>query len=199
MNMIVSAAAVGSSVTLAELGNEHRLCELESQILAEYEAANAHDDEIVRLRNIWGDEYERLHTALKIVALSEGRAPTKEERDAIKRHVKVMPEAQDFDRLVDLVEEHFWRIDTLTKEMWHIPATTAAGRRAKMSVFFVTIAHKNFQDSTVDADYDVDMVRRLLFEFAGKEASCGWVEYFERDGVTDRNAGEGEWVQVYAA
>lgn len=175
LNMLVSTVAISSSTPLAAPENDLRLVELEREILAEYEIATQHEDEIIRLRE---QGYAELRS-------EETKHLPVDEQVAIWERAKNAPECREADRLIALGDPHFDRMDALTKEMLSIPATTAQGRRAKLSVFFETIAHERWTRSNHDADYDMEIGRRLLLEFAGNGAAGEWTEQFAREALNE--------------
>jgi hypothetical protein len=60
--------------------------------------------------------------------------------------------------------------DVLIKQMFAIPAHTADGRRAKVTVLFTCIMPSEWRTETdKDADYEIEMARKLLIEFIGGE------------------------------
>ena len=180
--MLVGLATVPSSLPVAaaplSMPDDRRLIELEEMIMAEHRLATQHDDEIWRLSEIWHTASARLSVALRDVAASEGRLPTEEERDAIWKHVGEMPECNEHNRLAKLGEPHFARLETLTKEMWTIPAHTSRGRSAKLNVLLTTVMGSTWRDVDEDVDYDARLARQLLLEFAGEEVSTPWNERF---------------------
>jgi hypothetical protein len=60
-------------------------------------------------------------------------------------------------------------MDALIKQMFAIPAHTADGRRAKATVLLTCIMGSEWTETDKDADYDVEMARKLLIEFIGGE------------------------------
>jgi hypothetical protein len=166
--MFVSTAALaaGSKATASMQPDDSALLKLEEQILEQYEAAHARDDEIYRVFEIWSDEVKRLDREA-IVDLLQGRsALTRNERWEL---VKAMPESKEHSRLVGLGEPFFTRMDALIKQMFAIPAHTADGRRAKAAVLLTCIMPSEWSETDKDADYDIEMARKLLIEFVGGE------------------------------
>ena len=187
MNVLVSTAAVAAAVPTAAFPiaakpdqSDARLIELEQVIMTEYAKATEHDDEIDRLSAISAEEYCRLAKALYVVAASEIRCPTKEEKDAIWDKVYGISEFDDESRLKKLCEPHWKRVDTLTNEMWAIPAKTSRGRNAKLNVLLTTIMSDTWLACDEDVDYDAEQARKLLLEFAGDEVSEPWTARFAR-------------------
>jgi hypothetical protein len=60
-------------------------------------------------------------------------------------------------------------MDALIKQMFAIPAHTADGHRAKATVLLTCIMGSEWTETDKDADYDVEMARKLLIEFIGGE------------------------------
>jgi len=147
--------------------DDAELVKLEEQIFEQYEGAHALDDEIYRVFEIWGDEVKRLDREAIVDHLQGRSALTSDERWQL---VKAMPESKEHTRLVELTEPFFARMDALIKQMFAIPAHTADGRRAKVAVLLTCIMPSEWRTETdKDADYDIEMARKLLIEFVGGE------------------------------
>jgi hypothetical protein len=162
----------------ASTPDDRRLVELEEIIMAEHRLATQHDDEIWRLQAVWKNEYSRLLNELHVVAASEFRLATEQEREAVWEKVKELSEANEQSRLSGLVEPHWARTQALTEEMWAIPAQTSRGRSAKLKVLLVTVMPGTWLDPDTDVNYDEGLARQLLLEFAGHEAAKPWKEQF---------------------
>jgi hypothetical protein len=162
---VANAAAVISQPAFAT-PDDSALVELEEQIFEQYEAAHAHDDEILRLHAIWYDEATRLHNEA-LGEMLKGRTPlTSKQRWDL---VTAMPESKEHTRLVELGEPFFARMDVLVKQMFAIPAHTADGCRAKATVLISCVMGSEWTKTDKEADYDVEMGRKLLIEFVGGE------------------------------
>jgi hypothetical protein len=154
---LAGAAPVGSPQP-----DDAMLLELEKQIFEKHELETAHDDEIIRLFNIYDAELSRLKEDSKA-----GRSTMT--RDEIWARVERMPETQEHERLVLLKHSIFCEKYQLIEQMQAIPALTPEGRRAKLLVllnFNVDDEWRNRDDEVFD---DVRLVRSLLIEFVGGE------------------------------
>jgi len=60
-------------------------------------------------------------------------------------------------------------MDALIRQMFAIQAHTADGRRAKATVLLTCITGSEWTKTDKDADYDIEMARKLLIEFIGGE------------------------------
>jgi hypothetical protein len=103
------------------------LVKLEEQILRHKAAIDKMEAEIGPLEDILDVENHRLHDDFEATRTG----PTFSERKAI---VEGMPEYLECMRLRPLQGNEREAADTLVKQMWAIPAQTAEGRRAKVSV-----------------------------------------------------------------
>lgn len=63
------------------------------------------------------------------------------------------------------------RADVAMRRMWSIPARTDAGRQAKIHVLFLNCLGDDWLAPDREADWDVEMTRALLCEFAGTTSS----------------------------
>jgi hypothetical protein len=103
------------------------LIDIEAKIFQHKAAIDAINPEILRLAEIWRDEFSRL-----IDECDAGRSQlTEKERWAI---VSEMPEAKEQERLGRLTKPHYEAADRLVKKMWAIRARTPEGRAAKVRV-----------------------------------------------------------------
>jgi hypothetical protein len=164
MNMIVSAAALtaGSKAIASVQPNDSVLLEMEEKIFEHRAAAQAYDDEILRLDAIWKPESLRLlHESLA------GRsALTRDEQWAL---VEAMPECKEQRRLEGLQEVHWTEFDRLIEEMWATPAHTPEGRRAKVLVLLGAILGDDRRRGDWHCEYETKRARSLLIEFVGGE------------------------------
>jgi hypothetical protein len=140
--------------------DDSALVKLEEQIFEQYQGATAYDDEINRLHPIWVEEGKRLlHETLA------GRSTlTSDERWAV---VGEMPECIECARLQKLQGAFFDRMDMLVKQMFAMPAHTAEGRRAKVTVLLGCILGNDWRRVDAETDYHELMARRLLIELVG--------------------------------
>jgi len=169
-------AAAGTALALATVtptpaaaalpADDSALLNLEEQIFEQYEAAHAHDDELYQVHVIWRDELSRLESeAIKAAIESRPFLTQKQQWDL----VTAMPESKEHTRLVTLGEPFFARMDLLIKQMFAIPAHTADGRRAKVTVLLTCVMGSEWTETDKDADYDIEMARKLLIDFIGGE------------------------------
>jgi hypothetical protein len=162
--LATSQPIAAASAPAAQL-NEARLLKLEDQILEQYEGAIAFDDEIIRLSEIWNAENHRLADEF-----NAGRSTlTPAERWAL---VRAMPESNEHNRLVELQNPFYERMDALVKQMFAIPALTAEGRRAKAEVLLGCIMGDDWRHIDKETDYPELMARKLLIEFIGGEPAA---------------------------
>jgi hypothetical protein len=148
------------------------LLDLQKQIFAAHEAATVNHAEIKRLGDIIGAEVERLYNDVYVHRRSN---LTEKERWAI---VLAMPEAKEHDRLVTLAQPHHDRVIELIEQMWAIPTTTPEGRRAKFSVLLDHVMGNGWLER--DADWHIELARRMMIEFVGGEPTAQLREQFGR-------------------
>ena len=140
--------------------DDSELLQLEKQIFEQLEAAQAYDDEIFRLSEIWEAELSRLENEFYA-----GRsALTTMERWAI---IKAMPESAEHERLTKLQRPYYDAYDTLIERMFSIPAQTAEGRRSKVAVLLKLYLGEDLLSDDEDTDYPLRTARNLLIEFVG--------------------------------
>jgi hypothetical protein len=159
------AAAAMPQACSASL-DDSELVNLEEQIFEQYEGACAFDAEIIRLSAIWTAEGRRLYEEALSREVQAGTYLTPDERWAL---VSDMPECEEHNRLCRLQDPFLARMDALVKQMFAMPAHTAEGRRAKVSVLLGCILAGDWQLTDDEMDYPEQMVRRLLIEFVGGE------------------------------
>ncbi|WFU44190.1 hypothetical protein QA640_18095 [Bradyrhizobium sp. CB82] len=137
--------------------------QLEEEIFDAYWAAVAHydyddgDGEIPRLEKIWRAEGKRF--------INEG-VLTEAERWA---RIWAMPEFIEHDRLVVQSEQDFERMDKLIQKMWAIPARTEVGRKSKVLVVLACVLRGGWTVADKEADWEIELARRLMIEFVGGE------------------------------
>ena len=163
----VALAAAAATTVLSQpkpafaAADDSALLQLEEEIFEQYEAAHAHDDELDKVHVIWRDELIRQESEAISSPLT-----SKQRWDL----VKAMPESKEHTRLVTLGRPFFDRMNALIEQMFAIPAHTAEGRRAKVSVLLSCVMGKEWCLIDKDTDYDVEMTRNLLVEFIGGES-----------------------------
>jgi hypothetical protein len=158
MNTMVSAASIATATALtastAATADSHEAVSLASEILRLNELAHQDDDEIYRLCCIWRDKLDQLRV--------EGKHTQHE------RWEMAMPESMEHTRLIEKTEPYFSAADKLVKRLWSLPANTAECKRAKVRVLFkYFLTDEKWHKSDEDADWDVEMTRKLLFELSG--------------------------------
>lgn len=168
MNMMVSAAALttASKAAASIPPDDSVLLELEERIFEQHAAAREYDDEILRLGTIVQSEGRRLYDEALAEEVRQQRYLTPEER---WNRVGVMPESHEYDRLNNLQEAHFRKMEEMIRIMWATPSRTPEGRRAKVLVLLGCIMPVDWRQ--VDADWGVKETRDLLIEFIGGEPS----------------------------
>lgn len=87
------------------------------------------------------------------------------------------------DAAIDEADQYEEKALRVINAMWAIPAQTNAGRAAKLRVFFKHVAGDRFSGPVLDLDWDNDLARKLLLEYAGMS---------EAEAVTLTSAIEGE-------
>jgi hypothetical protein len=119
-------------------------------------------DGFLRLHPIWVEETKRLHDEV----LAGRSTLTHDERWAI---VGAMPECIECTRLMRLQDAFYNRMDELISQMFAMPAQTAQGRRAKVTVLLVCVMGDGWTSVDEKTDYPERMARSLLIEFIGGE------------------------------
>jgi hypothetical protein len=166
MNMMVGAAIAGAAIPqpAAAHADDNALLKLEEQIFEQYWAANAHNDEIFRLSEIWTTESKRLYAA-SLDAEGYSSLTPQERWDIVTK----LPECVEHDRLCRLQDPHQSKMSALIDEMWATPAHTAEGRRAKVQVLLVCILGDEWTAIDERTGDDELMARNLLIELVGGE------------------------------
>jgi hypothetical protein len=160
----LALATVTPTPAVALPADDSALLKLEEQIFEQHEAAHAFDDEIDRVVEIWTGEGIRLEREALKEQLAGRPTLTSKERWEL---VRAMPESKEHTRLAGLADPFFDRRDALGKQMFAIPAQTADGRRAKVTVLLACVMGSEWTGTDKDADYDIEMARKLLIEFVG--------------------------------
>ena len=97
--------------------------------------------------------------------VQSGEHPTPEERWDL---VVGMLEGVEHNRLCELQDVHYAKMDDLVKQMWVTPAQTPEGRRAKVLVA-LNLLPSQWRAVDENADYGIRETRQLLIEFIGGE------------------------------
>jgi hypothetical protein len=160
----LALATIKPSPVAALPADDSTLLKLEEQIFEQHEAAHAFDDEIDRVVEIWTGEGVRLERKALEEQIAGRSTLTSKERWEL---VRAMPESKEHTRLAGLADPFFDRRDALVKQMFAIPAQTADGRRAKVTVLLACVMGSEWTGTDKDADYDIEMARKLLIEFVG--------------------------------
>jgi hypothetical protein len=154
MNMLVSTAIAGTAVpavatrAAALPADDSALLKLEEQIFEQRELASVHDDEIIRLSTIWSDASRQLYQQSLD---AEGNCSlTPQQRWDI---ITAMPESIEHNRLCRLQDPFLAKMDALIKEMFAMPAHTAEGRRAKVTVLLVCVLGDDWIHVDEQTDY----------------------------------------------
>jgi hypothetical protein len=152
--------AMGAAPTSAPqcfLADDSELLELEKEIFASREKAQAFDPEIMRLSEIWEGELSRLEAEF-----NAGRSTltTFQRWEAVKE----MPESAEHTRLAALQRPHYDAYDAALERMFALPAQTAEGRAAKATVVLGLMADIGYDED--EGDYPLNLVRQLLTELA---------------------------------
>ncbi|WP_063682810.1 hypothetical protein [Bradyrhizobium stylosanthis] len=155
---VAALAVTPVAAVAAATADDAELLGLRDQIFEAWEASLAHDDETALLPELRETEYNRLLAQER----SSGRYISSYERHEA---VYAMPEVQRLDQLVALAEEHFERMAELVEQMWGIPATTEAGRSAKVQVLLSCIM--DWRQPDEEMDWSALMARRLLVDLVG--------------------------------
>lgn len=169
MNMLVGSAALTAASPIAAAAvpaiaeSDAELFQLEEQIFEAQEAATARDEDIRRLGYIWGAEAQRLYDEVYVYGTSK---LTHDER---WNFVKAMPETIEHDRLIRIQDQHYGKMNDLIYKMWAIPARTPEGRRSKLFVLLNCILSSDWREHDEDADWHIEMARKMMIEFVGGE------------------------------
>jgi hypothetical protein len=161
MNTMISAASLATATAVsvppiaAATVELPEVLSLASEILRLNELVHQDDDEISRLLWIWRDRMDQLQEEAKYTA------------DERREIVTAMPETVEHERLICKAESYFAVADKLVKRLWSLPAKTAEGKKAKVRVLFEYILNSDWRCSDEDADWNIEMTRKLLFELAG--------------------------------
>lgn len=175
----LAAAAAGAGATatvattaLASHDDDSALLQLKEEIFQAWEAANAHNDEIY---GPCGLDTARTAEYYRLLEQEErlGSFISSEER---WRLVFELPEVKRLDRLVTLSEEHFERMAGLIDRMWGVPATTEAGRSAKVSVLLSCVM--DWRDPDEEMGWRELIARRLLIDLVGGEEAESFREIY---------------------
>lgn len=169
LSQAAAVAAGGSALALSvqpktavASSGDARLLEMEREILKLQAKIDEFKPEIARLHDILASEFRRLsrEAAAGINDLSE--------RLRLDM-VRAMPEHAEHSRVCDEQQAYYDVADRLVKEMWSLEAETSEGKAAKFSVWINYIMTSDWRESDKDADYDIEMTRRLLVEMIGGE------------------------------
>jgi hypothetical protein len=158
-----ATAVMAARPALASLPDDSALLAMEEQFFEQHELAHAHDDEIYRLGDIWQTESKRLYEEALAREVQSGEHPTPEERWDL---VVGMLEGVEHNRLCELQDVHYAKMDDLVKQMWVTPAQTPEGRRAKVLVA-LNLLPSQWRAVDENADYGIRETRQLLIEFIG--------------------------------
>jgi hypothetical protein len=164
-----ASAAAATAVAIipgavASPQDDSALLKLEEQIFEQHEQASAFNAEISRLSEIWNAESHRLYKEALSSEVQTGTYLTPQERWAL---VTNMPECIEHNRLCELQEPFYKRMEALIEEMFATPAHTAEGRRAKVTVLLGCITGDDWRCVDAEMEYRDLMVRNLLIEFVG--------------------------------
>lgn len=171
--MVSAAASVASVGTLAAAAmpahqataDDSELLKLEEQFFEQHEKASAYDDDIFRLGKIWQAESNRLYNEALAEEVRAGIYLSAEERWRI---VTDIPECIEHNRLCNLQNIHYAKMEALVEQMWAIPAQTPEGRRAKVLVA-LRLLPDDWREVDEEADYGIRETRQLLIELVGGE------------------------------
>jgi hypothetical protein len=145
----VSTAAIALP-TLATPDAE--LLALEEAINARYAAANGIDEDVV------APLYEGFAAIYCDASLSSA------ERSACARKYD---EETGRASAINAQDKIFSEADVLTRRMWSLKAETNVGRAAKVRVLIRHIMLGDWEGPDADLDWDIELCRKLLIEFAG--------------------------------
>jgi hypothetical protein len=155
-----AVAVVATKAAVAMPQDDSELVRLEEQIFEQYEGAAQYDDEILRLSAIWTPESIR-----RLESMDGGNLSQKERW----KLATDFPECEAHNRLCKRQDPFYRRMDALIKQMFAMPAHTAEGRRAKVSVLLGCIMTDDWRGPDKETDYEIEMTRKLLIEFIGGE------------------------------
>jgi hypothetical protein len=83
--------------------------------------------------------------------------------------VRAMPESKEHDRLVELQDPFYDRMNAYMEQMFATPARTAEGRRAKAVVLLRCVMGSDWCHVDAETDHPQLTARKLLIEFIGGE------------------------------
>ena len=98
--------------------------------------------------------------------LSDETALTSTERWDL---ISAMPEAKEYNRLIELQGPFFDQMSEYVKQMFAIPALTPDGRRVKAAVLISCVMGSDWQYIDDDTNYEIRVARNLLLDFVGGE------------------------------
>jgi hypothetical protein len=134
-------------------------------------AIDEFQEEISRLKEIWTDEMLRLDAAV----LTGESTLSRTERSAI---VKAMPECIEHERLCNLQRPLDEEVGRLAKQVWEIPAKTPEGRRGKFFVLLAYFMPREWSETKIDADINIEYARKFMIEMIGGEPAEALREQF---------------------
>jgi hypothetical protein len=161
-----TVVALAVPKALASPQDDSELLKLEEQIFEQYEGACAFDAEIARLSEIWTDKSLELYNEALSREAQTGVYLTPQERWAL---VTDMPECREHNRLDNLQRPFYDRMDALFQQMFAIPAHTAEGRRAKVTVLLGCILGEDWRHADDQTECPQRMARRMLIDLVGGE------------------------------
>lgn len=162
----IAAAVVVATKAVALPQDDSELLKLEEQIFEQYEGACAFDAEILRLAEIWTTESDRLYREALSREVQAGKYLTPQERWKL---VADTPACIEHNRLSNLQAPFYKRMEALIEQMFAMPAHTAEGRRAKVSVLLGCILGNEWRGVDEKTDWPELTARNLLIEFIGGE------------------------------
>lgn len=161
---IAGAAIASQSTALPALAQENpdaEIIRLSDRILELRDQADVIDEE-----SIWPFEPRCVEIA-EAGRYTTGRAEHQAIWDEICKHRR--------DTGMEAAAEEqgvlFDEADVLIKKLWSIPAKTEEGRQAKVWALFRHVMPADWFESDRDAEWEIQMARKLLLEFAGMDVS----------------------------
>jgi hypothetical protein len=155
----LAVAATPTTAHQCFAADDSELLQLEKQIFEQLEAAQAYDDEIFRLSEVWEAEFSRLENEFYT-----GRsALTTMERWAI---IKAMPESAEHERLTKLQRPYYDAYDTFRADVFY-SGTDGGGSPQQGGCPSQLYLGEDLLSDDEDTDYPLRTARNLLIEFVG--------------------------------
>jgi hypothetical protein len=152
-------AAIAAPAGFASAGNpDAEIINLSDQIVELNDRADVYYDEHCAAFEQWCQEMRY-----------RARLADEAGRELIVREIERRGQETGAEIAVDEHDKLIDAADPLIKKLWLIPAKTIEGKQAKVRALFRHVLCKDWLASDHDAEWDIEMTRKLLFEFAGMD------------------------------